>query len=233
MQAQTPGWYGKLSMLGDFASRRVDPDWVAGCDRWLSAGLLASRQRLGEHWLPRYLAAPLWRFAWAPGVVDTRWWFGILMPSCDQVGRYYPLVVAAARAQAPCDRFGLDHLELWWDQVARAALATLADGATVDAFEAALHDAPPWPGATPLPPAPDLAAVLPAGGARIAVTAGTPLARLVHGIAAAQLVQQLAGTSVWWAQPAAPAAHAEPGHCTIVRGLPQPESFAELLFAQT
>ncbi len=30
-----PGWYGKLSTLGDFVSRRLEPDWIHACDEWL------------------------------------------------------------------------------------------------------------------------------------------------------------------------------------------------------
>lgn len=228
MQRQAPGWYGKLSMLGDFASRRLEADWIARCDAWLAAGLLSSRERLGERWLQAYLGAPLWRFAWAPGIVDSRWWFGILMPSCDRVGRYYPLVVAEPRARPPTDRIGLDHLDLWWQRLAQAALATLADGASIDAFEAALHEAPPWPGAMPLPgdaePAPDRE--------RHAVAPGTPLAQLVHGLAAAELVRRLAGSSIWWPLDAAAAAGSAAqarGHCTFARGLPPAAAFAELL----
>jgi type VI secretion system protein ImpM len=126
MHHQAPGWYGKLSMLGDFASRRLDAGWIARIHAWIAAGLLASRERLGERWPQAYLGAPLWRFAWAPGIVDTRWWFGVLMPSCDSVGRYYPLVVVEARARPPSDRIGLDHLDLWWQRLAQATLATLA-----------------------------------------------------------------------------------------------------------
>ena len=143
--SSTPGWFGKLTALGDFATRRLDPGWTQGCDRWLSESLRASQQALGERWLQHYLSAPVWRFAWAPGVVDTSWWFGVLMPSCDSVGRYFPLLIAQARTAPPADRFALEHLDLWWSHLAHAALATLHDGATLDQFEAALEHAPPWP----------------------------------------------------------------------------------------
>ena len=32
--ATVPGWYGKLPALGDFASRRLEPGWIAGWDGW-------------------------------------------------------------------------------------------------------------------------------------------------------------------------------------------------------
>ena len=109
----TPGWFGKLSMLGDFASRRLDPAWIESCDRWLSASMQASQQQLGHDWLQTYLSAPVWRFAWAPGVVDQQWWFGVLMPSCDNVGRYFPLLIAQAREHEKrvLEPFGMQRAE--------------------------------------------------------------------------------------------------------------------------
>src|SRR5690349_18460064 len=108
MDTSAPGWFGKLALLGDFASRRMTPEWIQGCDHWLSGAMLASQAALGTRWKEAYLSAPVWRFAWAPGVVDTSWWFGVLMPSCDNVGRYFPLVVAQSRPRPPTDRFALD-----------------------------------------------------------------------------------------------------------------------------
>lgn len=191
----SPGWYGKLAMLGDFATRRLDPAWVRSCDEWLSGGLRTGQQQLGARWTAAYLSAPVWRFAWGPGVVDARWWFGVLMPSCDNVGRYYPLLIVQPRDQPPLDRVALDHLQAWWAQLARAGLATLAVGATLEAFEAALEQAPPWPSAaagTWLRPLPGNAS----DGWRVAPGAGP--SEVAGSLAAAALMQRLAGASIWW-----------------------------------
>ena len=138
----TPGWYGKLMALGDFASRRLPPAWVQACDRWLSECLVRSQADLGETWLASYLNAPLWRFAWAPGVIDAQWWFGVLMPSCDKVGRYFPLVIAQAGGAMPQDAVALAQLERWYLYVAEAALQTLDNEDSVEAFEVTLACAP-------------------------------------------------------------------------------------------
>jgi type VI secretion system protein ImpM len=217
-----PGWYGKLAVLGDFASRRLASEWVQGWDHWLSAGLQASQHQLGTQWLDTYLAAPVWRFGWAPGVAGAPWWFGVLMPSCDNVGRYFPLVVLQSRAQPPADRFGFDHLELWWRHLAGAALQTLEVGATLAAFEAALHDAPPWPGA---PASAALRPMLDASYERFAVSPGATLDAMVHALAADALKRQWAGHSFWWPVPAGGVG----GHCTMVPGLPPQTAFADLL----
>lgn len=142
----TPGWYGKLSSLGDFASRRLPPEWIGKCDPWLSREMRHAEQKLGERWLSVYLTAPVLRFAWAPGVIDAQWWFGVLMPSCDKVGRYFPLVIAHGRMTPPEDAASLQHLDHWYAHVSAAALATLDDRArTPDEFDAELARAPAWP----------------------------------------------------------------------------------------
>jgi type VI secretion system protein ImpM len=214
-----PGWFGKVAMLGDFASRRLPSEWVQACDRWLSQGMQASQSLLGGHWMQTYLGAPVWRFAWAPGVVDAQWWFGVLMPSCDSVGRYFPLVVVQPRAQAPADRYALDHLELWWSQLAQAALQTLGDHASLEDFESALHETPPWP----RPASTGLAQPLPgAERERHALPAGATLVDLASDLAASGLVSRLAGMSFWWSL-------RDPEHCTLHRGLPPAEAYAPML----
>lgn len=166
-----PGWFGKLACLGDFASRRLPNAFVRTCDAWLSQGLAASRAQLGERWLDAYLTSPLWRFAWAPGVVDPRWWFGVMMPSVDNVGRYFPLLVAQSLA-APSPS-----LPRWYAEVSQAALETLQPGATLDRFDAALQAAARTAGSGP-PEA--------VGGDALALLAGDDAA------------QRLQGRSLWW-----------------------------------
>ena len=86
----TAGWYGKLPALGDFAQRRLEQDFIVGWDTWLQSVIVDSQRILGGNWLSAYLRAPVWRFVLAPGVVDSRNWSGILLPSVDRVGRYFP-----------------------------------------------------------------------------------------------------------------------------------------------
>lgn len=199
-----PGWYGKLAALGDFAQRRLPAHWVRQADPWLAGLMRDLPATLGPQWLDLYLTAPVLRFAWAPGVVDMRWWFGVLMPSCDNVGRYFPLVIAQSRTQPPVDRAGLDHLERWYTVLARAAMHTLDDDASVERFEQMLEGAPAWPGShAGAIPAPDAAERWQTFSAPVA-----PLPSAVGMLAAGELLERLAGTSVWSAPPA-PGANAQ------------------------
>lgn len=221
-QNTPPGWYGKLSMLGDFASRRFDADWVRSCDEWLSQGVRSGQQALGTQWTAAYLAAPVWRFAWAPGAVDRHWWFGVLMPSCDNVGRYYPLLIAQVRQHPPIDRFGLEHLEAWWSGLARAGLATLAVGATLDGFEDALLHAPPWPSAAH---GPWLRAHPDGEAGHWQVAPGAGLTEVAGSLAAQTVLLRLGRGTLWWPVSAPGTA----GQLWQLPGLPLPEQLARML----
>ena len=89
-----PGFYGKLPELGDFVQRRLPTAFVQPWDQWLRESLASSRAQLGEQWLEVYLVSPLWRFVLMPNVAGQLAWAGVLMPSVDRVGRYFPLTIA-------------------------------------------------------------------------------------------------------------------------------------------
>lgn len=218
-----PGWYGKVASLGDFAQRRLPPEWLRTCEDWLSLALPGAREALGERWLAAYLNAPLLRFGWAPGVIDRRWWFGLLMPSCDNVGRYYPLLLAQPREQAPRDRIALDHLERWFEHLAAAAMQTLDDQrGSVDTLETALLDAPPWP--TPGRPG-TLTSETREGSAHHRLGHAAPLSHWLHTLAVQEFADRLAGCTLWWRVTPEGASDA----LDIVHGLPDGPAFAALL----
>ena len=180
----TPGWFGKLAMLGDFAHRRLPRVFVDACDGWLSAGVAASRRSLGAAWLDTYLTAPVWCFAWSPGIVDDAWWFGVLMPSVDAVGRYFPLVLAFSTPQAPVEPHALAEWTRWYESASRAALRTLEGQPTLDDFESALAAAE-TPSASP---APESAGPRPQGQSTwwpLADTEPSPPVTVIRGLPAA------------------------------------------------
>jgi type VI secretion system ImpM family protein len=89
------GFYGKLPSHGDFLHRGVSDDFVNHWDAWLQDGMSRSRSELGATWLDVFLTSPIWRFALASRVVGGAVWAGILLPSVDRVGRYFPLTIVA------------------------------------------------------------------------------------------------------------------------------------------
>ena len=136
--AASPGWYGKIPYLGDFASRRLPAEFISMWDSWLQEVLHATRANLGERWLDCYLTMPIWRFVLLPGLVEPSGWAGVLMPSVDRVGRQFPLTLAVpltsdtAVAHAVFD--GAD----WFAGLEDAALAVLDPTRSPDELELAL-----------------------------------------------------------------------------------------------
>src|SRR5262245_12944941 len=89
------GFYGKLPSHGDFLRRRVSDAFVGVWDGWLQECIAASRASLAERWLDVYLTSPAWRFSAAAGACGPAPVVGVIAPSVDKVGRYFPLTVVA------------------------------------------------------------------------------------------------------------------------------------------
>jgi type VI secretion system protein ImpM len=88
------GLYGKLPIFGDFVIRNLNGEFIEPWDAWLQECLAYSRQVMDGAWLDSYLAAPIWRFVIGPTILGNNAWIGIVMPSVDRVGRYFPLTLA-------------------------------------------------------------------------------------------------------------------------------------------
>ena len=111
------GFYGKLPAQGDFVVRRLASGFVQQWDAWLQACLAHSRNALGAAWEQLYRNAPVWRFLLAPGTCGNSAWAGLMQPSIDRVGRYFPLTVVV---ELPSDLEVLDTMALaehWYDAV--------------------------------------------------------------------------------------------------------------------
>jgi type VI secretion system protein ImpM len=134
------GWHGKLPALGDFASRRLCSDFLEPWDAWISSGMV--QLRLQPEWLERYLACPVWRFVLMPDALPDAGaafaWMGILMPSVDSVGRYYPFTVAQPMVAGPSCAGELDESLASLTGLENAATDALHEDWDVDALEQAL-----------------------------------------------------------------------------------------------
>lgn len=137
-----PGWHGKLPILGDFASRRLDPDFIDVWDSWLALGMLALREHMESTWLDGYLASPSWRFLLMPGVLDgaagAQAWAGVLMPSVDRVGRYFPFTIVQALGTGPVSIQQMSSLWQWLGKLDDLAAAAMHEDWSVDRLEAEL-----------------------------------------------------------------------------------------------
>ena len=124
--ANVAGWYGKIPALGDFASRRLPQAFVNFWDAWLQRSLVSSRSALGESWQETYLSSPIWRFVLLPGVFADKCWIGIMMPSADRVGRYFPLTIALALDPFPEIISTVFAAQNWFAALEQIALASLS-----------------------------------------------------------------------------------------------------------
>jgi len=198
------GYFGKLPSHGDFVSRGLPPGLVAAWDTWLQRCIQASREQLGDQWLTLYLTSPVWRFAIAPGVLGPEGLGGVMMPSVDRVGRYFPLMIGATGAPALLDWF--QQQGAWYDGIEALARAALDSGFRLDGLDAAAE-----------PEALSTELLAPAG-AVWRMPDGEDAGRRV--IAAA-----LRGHSLWWAA----ASLDVEASFLMCDGMPQPEAFAGML----
>ncbi|MEJ8849328.1 type VI secretion system-associated protein TagF [Variovorax rhizosphaerae] len=135
-----PGWFGKLPGIGDFAHRRWPDDFLAQWDDWLQQGLMHLRERHEADWVERYLEGPLWFFLLGEGIASEKAWIGVLMPSVDSVGRYFPFTIAA-ELDTPgglSEDEASVRMRKWWSLAAQAALEGLEKDLDATGFDAAL-----------------------------------------------------------------------------------------------
>lgn len=89
------GFFGKLPAHGDFVRRGLPAGFCSAWDTWLRRGLAEAGERLGEEALPAlWQAAPAWRFALPAHACGPLPVAGVMLPSTDAVGRWFPLTVA-------------------------------------------------------------------------------------------------------------------------------------------
>lgn len=137
----TSGCYGKIPVAGDFVARRIPGAFCDAWGAWLQGALQGARARLGSRWPEDFLSMTVWRFVVAGGVLAPNAWAGVMAPSVDSVGRYFPLTLASALPSDPLDVVAtLFAARRWFDdmeQIAFSAIGPHADVAALDAHTAA------------------------------------------------------------------------------------------------
>lgn len=137
--------FGKLPARRDFIARDVPNPVLEVVEPFLQGGLAQSRESLGKGWLDAYLAAPMWRFWWAQPLAGVGI-AGVMMPSVDRVGRYFPLLAMALAPRGFDIALPSAGDDAWYLALETALLDALDETATLDdllARLAALPAAPP------------------------------------------------------------------------------------------
>ncbi len=134
------GLYGKLPAYGDFIFRNLNSSFITPWDEWLQHFISGSQEQMGDDWLDIYLTSPIWRFVLSPGVIDNNMWAGLMMPSVDRVGRYFPISLVKPFAQnTNTVKFMLDQSE-WFDALEAQCLSALDGSIDADALVAAVNE---------------------------------------------------------------------------------------------
>ena len=124
------GIFGKLPARGDFVRLGLPRDFVDGWDTWLSGVMALTREQAGDAWLEAFLQAPVWRFMLPAGSCGAGAALGLMLPSVDRAGRYFPLTLAAV---GNTRGFEVDvAAEAWLDRCEDAGRAALDNGAGPD-----------------------------------------------------------------------------------------------------
>ena len=215
------GFFGKIPNHGDFVRRNLPHGFVDPWDEWLQQAVATSKAEMGEAWLNTFLTSPVWRFALQPGVCGDVGWAGILMPSVDRVGRYFPLTVAASLGEDAQPFRLASRARAWFDAAEAVALQVLeqdrVDADTLATSISGIDDSSLQSDTADLP--------LLAGGAwglRIAGGDGPGLASAVSH----ELVSfQVGNYSLWWND----GSEELSAMALVAPSLPDPACFARLL----
>lgn len=126
--ANTVGLYGKIPALRDWVNVDLPEQFILGLDQWLQQSLVSSQQALGSRWLEHYLGSPVWRFALSSGVLGNQVWAGVMIPSVDKDGRYYPFIIAQPFFGAALPTVVWVQHQQWFEQLEQVALLALQEG---------------------------------------------------------------------------------------------------------
>ncbi len=225
MSGAVVGFYGKLPSHGDFLTRRVAEEFLETWDGWLQRCLTSSQSELADRWLDCYLTSPMWRFFLSDGIAGPMSYAGVLLPSVDRVGRYFPLtVLTAVPAGTPALAFSMAAAQWFSDVETLCAQALEESNLDLEGLDAALAATAERLAGLDGLPAPR---AFPAGSAQwhwparssgeLPSALAPPLMAVAHGA--------LRPLAMWWTDGSQ---HVEP--CVLLtRSLPRPESFSALL----
>jgi type VI secretion system protein ImpM len=240
------GWYGKLPSTGDFASRRLSHELIEAWDGWLAQEIGELRQQYPDEWLQAYLESPTWRFVLGAGLLgdwQSQPLAGVLMPSVDRVGRYFPLTIVAPLPGLPCDGVQAESLLGWLHALDDLAADALQDDWPIDDLEQALNQLlpPQWP-ALPAGVGSSLAQLASGESRMVALPLPDTRSAMANSLGQAlwgwglqmpphgTLGRQMApGLAWWWSEPLSLQPDAPTRQTLLSRGLPSGHDFCVLL----
>jgi type VI secretion system ImpM family protein len=226
------GLFGKLPSHGDFLRRRASDAFVDAWDAWLRECLAESRTALGERWLDVYLTSPAWRFVCAAGTCGPAAVIGLMVPSVDRVGRYFPLTLVAELPDDVSLLAAATDAAPFFDSAERLLIETLAaDDIDFERFDERVVQLRDALQSFTLPPRvmldPATAAMVSDGAQpwQIPIGSASDLAPMLEQLLSQRLSSIYNPLGLWWTEGSAVV---EPS-CLIAKGLPHPNTFVALL----
>jgi type VI secretion system protein ImpM len=226
------GLFGKLPTHGDFLRRRTSDAFVDAWDGWLRDCLTESEVALGERWMDVYLTSPAWRFVCAAGACGPTPVIGLMVPSVDRVGRFFPLTLVAELSDDINLIAAATGSSSFFESAERLLIATLeVEDIDFERFDEQVVQLGGALEAGVLPPA--VLLDLPAAAmvseraqpCQLPLGAAARLHPVFEQLLSQQLSSQYRPLVLWWTEGSA---MVEPS-CLIVKGLPTPGSFGALL----
>lgn len=204
------GYFGKMPKSGDFVSRNVDPVLKDGFDRWLQECLSESRAQMKEAWLGAFLTAPIWRFLLVGQFGGSKSILGVMIPSVDKVGRYFPLAALIELVEFELDQQVMSTCDAVLHEFEELLLNALTEEIDLEYFDYQIGQAARKYAGKPVQPSPDLVNT--------------------HFSDAQELAHQLGmisgqGGSIWWSE----GSDSRQADLLVYRGMPTSGSFASFL----
>lgn len=213
------GIFGKLPAHGDFILRNLPMSFTSPWDEWLQRAVHGSRETMGPPWLDYYLTSPIWRFALSSGVLDANIWIGILVPSVDSVGRYFPLTLTTmARPRRSLLSMYLT-AQPWYEDLSELAITALQETLLVDQV---------LDGFPVMPDIPEARPVKNDRQGSLIYSSDQSIENSLGSILEHMYMQQSQSMSVWWC---AGSQHMEPT-TILARGLPDTSLYSRMLGAE-
>ena len=219
-----PGYFGKFPERGDFVQKRLPRSFLDPWDSWLQSAIFSSREQLGQEWLDYYLGSPVWRFVIAGGLCGEYPWCGVLMPSVDEVGRYFPLTLACPLPLDANPFFIATEGESWFAEAEAIVLSVLDEGAfNMQAFDERVLC---LRGVEVLAARSVVSCAAGFGSAwRLALEPGTDMRQALPALSHQLTLQRLGPYSLWWG---AGGERVAPS-MLVCDALPVPADFAAML----
>ncbi len=132
MTTENCGLFGKLPQHAEFVNHFLPEEFTESWHNWLQASISVSREQLGDQWLDYYLTSPVWCFAIMPGIIGPQGAVGVMLPSVDEVGRYFPLSLLHLGDHQVWSAYL--HGNPWFESIEQIGLKALSETVTYSEF---------------------------------------------------------------------------------------------------